>query len=199
MPDRNDIVTHPFTRKLIKIKARQLCRRSDFSTSDYDDLCQEMVVYLLNKAHLFDPERGNLEAFITNAINTWIGQEFRSRGRDKRRCAFESVSLEGTTVELEGETKTLYSIIGDAHAERRIGRERRSPLEAIELNEAVRRAFDSLEPDDQELLLHVSEHGVASAAREWSRRLNRPVSRRQITRAMIRIRARFEELGLGKD
>jgi hypothetical protein len=48
-----------------------------------------MRLYLLEKAHLFDPVRGNLEAFVTNAINTWVGMELRYRERDKRRESYK--------------------------------------------------------------------------------------------------------------
>jgi hypothetical protein len=197
MADSHSIVTDPFTRTLIKIKAAQLCRRSDFSRSDYDDLRQSMALYLLEKAHLFDPDKGTMEAFVTNALNTWVGMELRFRARQKRCDGYGAVSLEGTTVEFDGETSTLDVLLHESDLERRTGRCSTSPFEVIDRDEAVHHAFSKLSPEEQELLKHVAEHGVSSAAREWSRRTGRDVSRRQIDNAIALMRVRFEEAGLG--
>ncbi|MEL6740295.1 MAG: hypothetical protein AAFP26_06535 [Planctomycetota bacterium] len=43
MAQGHPVVSDPFTAKLTRIKAAQLCRRRDFSRSDYDDLSQGMV------------------------------------------------------------------------------------------------------------------------------------------------------------
>ena len=197
MADSHSIVTDPFTRKLIRIKAAQLCRRSDFSRSDFDDLRQSMALYLLRKAHLFDPAKGTMEAFVTNALSTWVGMELRFRARQKRCDGYGAVSLEGTTVEFDGETSTLDALLNESDLERRTGSCSTSPFEAIDRAEAVRHAFGTLSRDEQELLTHVAEHGVSSAAREWSRRLERNVSRRWIQKAIAKMRVRFEEAGLG--
>jgi hypothetical protein len=197
MAERHKVVTDPFTRTLIKIKAAQLCRRSDFSRSDYDDLRQGMLLYLLEKEHLFDPQRGTLEAFVTNAINTWVGLELRFRGRDKRRGNIEAISLEGTAIEFNGETDTLDALVGDADLQRRTHAHSRSPIDLLEIAEAVRHAFGNLTSAEQILLVHVAEHGVASTAREWTRRTRRKVSRRQVENAIARMRQRFEDSGLG--
>ena len=194
-PDR--IVTDPFTRTLLKIKAAQLCRRSDFSRSDYDDLRQGMVLYLLEKAHLFDPDRGTLEAFVTNALNTWVKMELRFRGRLKRRGDHEALSLEGTAVEFNGGTDTLDALVGEADRHRRTGDAPLSPIEWVDLSDAVGHAASRLSPAELELLKHVADHGVAATAREWARRRGRAASRRQIEGAVSRMRSRFEDAGLG--
>ena len=50
MAESHDVVSDPFTVTLIRIKARQLCRRSDFSRSDYDDLRQELEQYKVGES-----------------------------------------------------------------------------------------------------------------------------------------------------
>jgi len=191
MAERHDVVSNPYTATLIRIKARQLCRRTDFSKSDFDDLRQEMLIYLLEKAHLFDPIRGNIEAFVTTVIKSWVGMELRRRDRLKRRAGHHASSLERTPIESDGDATTLGAVLRDSDLHRRTHANRADPIEQIDLGEAVARAVGNLTPNERSLLAHVAEHGVASTARE------RRVSRRQINNAIARMRARFEDAGLG--
>jgi len=198
MAESHSIVSEPFARTLIKVKAAQLCRRSDFSRSDYDDLRQGMVVYLLEKSHLFDPSRGTLEAFVTNALNTWVKMELRFRARTKRRGNLDALSLDTAAIEFNGETDTLDAIVGEADQQRRTHSSSTSSVEAIDLADAVDYAMSRLSDDERDLLRHVAEHGVLGAAREWSRRSGASVSRRQIEKAVARMRHRFEDAGLDR-
>ena len=189
----HDVVTHPFTINFIQIKAAQLCRRTDVSRSDRDDMQQDMLLYLWKKAHLFDPARGTIEAFVTTAVNSWVGMELRRRDRQKRREDYRAISLEGTTIECEGDTETLDALLSDADLHRRTQQSGHSPIELIDLRDALRCALSKLSKREHSLLVHVAEHGVASAARKHH------VSRRQIENALARMRSRFEDAGLGID
>jgi len=193
MLSRQEVVSNPFTITLIRIKARQLCRRSDFSRSDYDDLRQDMRRYLLEKAHRFDPTRGTVEAFVTNCINTWVAMQLRYRGRQKRCDSYKAVSLERTPVECDGDITSLGAVLLEEDGQRLTQTYPMSPIEHFELREAIEHVMQGLEPDDRALLTHVAQHGVASAARE------RNVSRRQINNALARMRSRFEKAGLGSN
>lgn len=193
MASSHDIVSNPFTVTLIRIKARQLCRRSGFSPSDYDDLRQDMRLYLIEKAHRFDSQRGNIEAFVTNALNTWVAMQLRYRNREKRRESYKAVSLERTPVECDGDVTSLGNVLLEEDGGRRTQSCPISPIESFELREAIEHAMQGLAPNDRALLAHVSEHGVASAARAFG------ISRRQVVNAMARIRDRFEKAGLGRD
>jgi len=191
MTSSHIIVSDPFTITLIRIKARQLCRRSDFSRSDYDDLRQEMRLYLLEKVSLFDPSRGRREAFVTRCLNTWVTMQLRYRGRQKRRASYQAVSLEGTPVACEGDVTSLGAILLKEDGQRRVQVYPVSPTEQFELREALDHVMEKLAPADRELLSQVAEDGLARTARE------RRVSRRQIKNALDRLRPYFEEAGLG--
>ena len=187
------LILDPFTVTLIRIRARQLCRRSDFSRSDYDDLRQSMRLYLLQKAHLFDPSRGNREAFITQVINTWTAIELRFRRRDKRRRASKAVSLERTTVEFDGDITTLGAVLLEEDGQRLTQTVPLPTLEQFELREAIVHAMRHIQPADRAIVIHVVRHGVASAARTFG------TSRRQVLKALARARLHFEKAGLGTD
>ena len=193
MADRHDVVSDPFTVTLIRIKARQLCRRSDFSRSDYDDLRQDMRLYLLEKAHLFDPVRGNIEAFVTNAVRTWVAMRLRYRKRHKRSESYKAVSLERTTVECDGDITTLGAVLLEEDGRRLTRTYPISAVEHFELREAIEHAMRGLEPDDRALLIQVAARGITSTAKSLG------VSWRQVDNAMTRIRALFEKAGLGPD
>lgn len=186
MANSHDVVSNPFTQSLIKTKAAQLCRRSDFSRSDLDDLEQGMRLYLLQRSHFFDPQRGSLEAFVTELLKYWVRMELRFRGREKRRGELSAVSLEATEIDCDGESVTLDSLISEADLSRRTQRTARSAIEHLELMDEVRHVFGKLNPAERALVILVADLGVAGAARR------RRVSRRQIENAMARMRARFE-------
>ncbi len=191
MASSHFIVSDPFTATLIRVKAKQLCRRSDFSKSDYDELRQGMRLYLLEKAHLFDPERGNLEAFVTNAIKTWVAMQLRYRTCGKRCQDLTAVSLEGTTVEHEGNLTSLVSVLLAEDGHRTTQSYPKSEIEQFELREAIAHVMAQLDPDDRDLLISVAQNGLKATARQLG------VSWRQVTNALNRMRGIFEKAGLG--
>jgi len=191
MAESHDVVSSPFTVNLIRIKARQLCRRSDFSRSDFDDLQQDMRLYLLERAHLFDPDRGNLEAFVTKALGTWVAMRLRYRNREKRRESYKTVSLERTRVECDGDITALGVILLQDDGRRLSQTYTMSETERFELREAVEHAMQSLEPEDRALLTQVAEHGITSTAKSLG------LSWRQVDNALKRMRAVFKKAGLG--
>ena len=190
MASSHDVVSNPFTVTIIRAKARQLCRRSDFSRSDYDDLRQDMRLYLIKKARLFDPVRGNIEAFVTKALNTWVAMRLRYHNRDKRRESYKVVSLDRTFVECEGDITTLGKVLLEEDGRRLTQTCPISAVERFELSEAIEHAMQNLEPEDRALLIQVTEHGVTGAAKSLG------VSYRQVANAMKRIRGIFKKMGV---
>jgi RNA polymerase sigma factor (sigma-70 family) len=190
MASSHDVVSNPYAQSLIRIKARQLCRRADFSRSDLEDLHQEMRLYLLKVGHLFDPSRARMETFIARAINSCIAMILRDRRRDKRRIDVERVSLESTELPGDNETFSLWGEISTDDLFRRTGKMPVDPIDAIDSQDAFAWVMDQLADDDREIAALVMEHGKAGAARE------RGVSRRQIDNALQRMRRHFEDAGL---
>ena len=197
MADRHTVVSDPFTAKLIRIKAAQLCRRSDFSRSDYDDLRQGMVAYLIEKAHFFDPDRGNIESFVTTAINTFVRMELRFRSQEKRSGNLVAVSLEQTEVGGRDRATALRDAAGERDGCRRTATVTPDAFESVDLTDAVGHAMSRLRAEDRDLVEHVAQHGWSSASREWTRRMGRPICRRWIERRLASLRSAFEDAGLG--
>jgi RNA polymerase sigma factor (sigma-70 family) len=190
MASSHDIVSHPFAVTFIRIKARQLCRRCDFSRSDYDDLRQAMRLYLLQKAHLFDAERGNLESFITKTLKTWVAMRLRYQDREKRRDVHKTASLERTTVECDGEITRLGAALIEEDGQRLAQTQPLSSLDRLELRDALATVIKKLAPEDRKVLAHVAEYGARSAVRSLG------VSRRRVEKVMARVRELCESAGL---
>lgn len=190
---QSSIVSNPFTVTFIRVKAGQLIKRRDFSSSDFEDLQQDMRLYLLEKAHLFDPGRGNLESFVTKAINSCVAMKLRDREFLKRREDKKAISLERTMVEHEGEITDLGHVLLEDDGQRRTRAYPKSDTEQFERREAVEHVMGKLDPDDRDLLLSIAEHGLKETARM------RGVSWRQVTNARDRLRKEFEKAGLDRD
>lgn len=186
------VASNPEINAIIRSKVNKVLRRSDFSQSDRDDLAQSIYLYVFQKLHLFDPGRGNIEAFVTKLADTWIRMELRSRGRLKRRGDYATVSL-STEVEHACETDSLASLLDEDDRQRRTKQSRHTAEEMVDLRDATEHVMGSLSPEQRELLKQVSDHGVAPTARD------RGVSRRQIENALKVIRSRFDDAGLGEE
>jgi len=193
MSTPRSLVTDPFTTNFVRLKARQLCLRTDYSRSDFDDLTQGMLLHLVEKQHLFDPARGSVEAFVTTAVTSWIRMELRYRGRDRRRGDIGALSLEGITLTVDGETEPLGKLIEGADLLRRTLGNQTAAADLIEIADAVGHALRGCSRPEQALLRQVVSLSVTGTARR------RRVSRRKIERSLAGMRARFEESGLGTD
>lgn len=196
MAHGRDLVTDPFTAFVSRFKAARLCQRSGFSRSDFDDLKQGMMQYLLEQQGRYDPARGSPEAFVTVLINTWIAMHLRHTGRVKRGGDVTIVSLDAPSNDRSDDSGAQSERIFDADLRRRTGAHVLSQIEHLELAEAVWHAMAKLTVDEQELLWLVAEFGVAGAVREWERRRGETMSRGWVTRQISAMRRRFEDSGL---
>lgn len=74
--------------EIIKRKARALVGYYGFRTGDVEDLCQELAMHVVTRAHLYRPERGSRAQFVNTLAKNKLLEIIRSRTaqkRDKRR------------------------------------------------------------------------------------------------------------------
>ncbi len=193
MASSHPVVSHPYAATLIRIKARQLCRRTDFTRCEVEDLQQSMWAYLIEKAPLYDPARGNFEAFITNLVTTWVGLELRRRGREKRRLAHRNVSIDTTMIEHEGDHVLLGAALCEADLLRRLGRQPESETDRLEVREALAHAIKQLSFEQRVLLADVVASDISTAAERYG------VSPSTIRRRLNRMREVFRDAGVDCD
>jgi DNA-directed RNA polymerase specialized sigma24 family protein len=73
-----------YARTLIRVKARQLVRRPEFSRADTEDIEQDLAIQIHLKIAQYDPSRSSLNTFLARVVDSSISMMIRERGRLKR-------------------------------------------------------------------------------------------------------------------
>jgi len=177
---------------LIKFKARQLLRRPEFRGAELEKVQQELTLHVAQKAHLFDPQRGHVIAFITVVVDTAAALMCRSRGQLKRGPGLQVQSLEGSALLNEGEMSLLDRLVEDDLHRRRGGQgvpDQRRQDARIDLADALERLSPRLRQVAQLLM---NDGGEASIARDLR------MSRRQVRKAIDELRGHCRRSGLAE-
>ena len=183
-----------YARTVIRLKARQLSRRADFSRSDEEDIAQDLTLHLLSQAEHFDPSRASLKTFVTHVVNSCVAMILRERWRQKRvpDHGAEIQSLE-TMVDVPDEPPVaLWATISVADIERRTGATSKSDVEVYDETEALDHAMQSLSEEDRELCERLKVGSRASVARDLQ------ISRRKLGTLISNLRQQFEQSGLSR-
>lgn len=186
------IVSNPYAQSVIRIKARQLCRRADFSESDLEDLHQELWLYLVKVARLFNPHRACLETFIARAVDSCVAMILRDRQREKRRAGFDASSLEDSAGGAE-ERGPLSRHLVPTDQSRRTGNVPVDPIERLEVVEAVAVALARLSPRVRAIAERLMHKSPTAVAKEMG------ISRRQVRNAIDEMEGVFRDAGFGTD
>jgi RNA polymerase sigma-70 factor, ECF subfamily len=174
----------PFTRDLIRRKARRLARRPGFRPQDCQDLEQELVTRLLGRLGTFDPGR---EALVTTIVKRCAANILRDRlaaKRDDRGTTSLHDPAGGDTPE------DLASTLGpDEHAAR-LGRTPRTDEETVQLALDVAEVVARLPPDLRDLAERLMTQSVSQIAHDSG------TPRTTLNDRVSRLRQRFEQAGL---
>lgn len=184
MTSRSDVVSNPFTAELIRRKAAFLSRSAGFTRSEEDDLRQEMALFLMTKAQLFNPDRGSVEAFVTSVVKSWIGMEVRRRKSCKRRGGLRTFSLTVTFPGSDGESVSLAGLVSEADAHRRTGASAIPHEDGVDIRDEWNAVEALLTVRERALLRDVVKHGLLGTAQK------RRIPRRRIAAMLAAIRER---------
>ncbi len=190
-PPARDAALSEYAQSLIRFKAKQLSRKPGFSRTDEDDVAQGLTVRLLERAHLFDPNRASVRTFAERVIRSAVAMLLRDRRRQNRAAGFVAQSLEGTRARSDEDVDSLRDMLTEGDLRRRLGTVASNQNRA-ELIAAVVEVVRSLPAADQEICQRLIEGTVTSVARDLG------VSRRQVRNTIKRIRRHFEAAGLGE-
>ena len=178
---------------LINFKARQLLRRPEFHGVELEEVQQELTLHVAQKAHLFDPKRGHVVAFITVVVDTAAAIMCRSRGQLKRGAGLQVQSLEGSALLNEGEEMSLLDRLVEDDLHRHHGGQgnpdRRQQDARIDLADALERLSPHLRQVAQLLMNDGCETSIARDLR---------MSRRQVRKAIDELRGHFRQSGLAE-
>ena len=182
-----------YAKTVIRVKARQLCRRPSFSTSDTDDVEQDLFLHLLNQIQQFDPSRGSLNTFIARVVDSAVAMLVRERGRNKRAPATGVIqSLEVMVDQIDGPPSPLGATLSQDDAQRRTGVDAKSHIDLFELADDIAHLMDALPPE----LQAVCRARMDRNRKETERDLD--LSRRNYDAAIEQIREHFAQGGFGE-
>ena len=99
--------------KLIRSKARSLCRRASFSASDFEDIQQDLWVHLLGQQEKFDPNLATFNTFANRVINNKVCSIIRHSLAKKRTIEREDFSLHERVDGTDKETIPRSDTIAD--------------------------------------------------------------------------------------
>ena len=190
----NDFLSD-YARTLIRVKARQLVRRPEFTACEVEDLEQELTLHILTKVDRFDPARGSLNTYFARIVNTAIAMLIRERGRIKRNggAGVEIESLEKMVDQPDGSPAPLWATISDSDANRRYQTSHRSDLERSELRMDVQAVMEVLPPELRRLCEQFLEGNKVGKQRDGG------LSRRKYQAAINLIREQFVKSGFSAE
>ncbi len=191
-PARDAVIT-AYAKSLIKLKAQQLVRRPGFSRTDQEDLEQQLTLYLLQKAHHFDPTRASVNTFSDRVIRSAVAMILRDRRRLKRAAGFAAQSLDLKIEGADGATVTLGQTLSQTDAGRRTGTASRDSALDHDTVTDVGDVLKRVPPRLRDIAQRLKHKPPGAVARDLG------ISRRQIRKAMDELRQRFEDAGLGDD
>ncbi len=191
---QNNVGITEYACTLIRVKARQVVRRPGFSSSDADDVEQDLFLHLLNQIPQFDPSRGSLNTFIARVIESAVAMLIRERRRSKRTPAKGVVirSFEVMIDQLDGSPTPLGDTISQADADRRSGCDSISGIDLFEQADDIAHLIDALPPE----LQAVCRARMDRNRKETEQDLG--LSRRKYDAAIKLIREHFAKGGFGE-
>lgn len=191
MPQGKDFVVSEYAKALIQAKARQLCRRRDFSPSEQEDIEQELWLAVLQQAERFDPARARPETFLDRVVSRAAAMLLRRRKRRKRGNGVLPLSLESDFTPTGEGLKPLSDTVSSKDVARRLGTQSADAIARLEQTEAVEFALAQMPDHLREICRRLmAGQSKALIARELG------ISRHQVRKAAQEARPYFEDAGL---
>ena len=80
--------------------AKRTQHRPEFVDLDHEDIAQELLLYVVERAEQFDPKKANHEAFVNRMLKTGLGTMIRNANRKKARPPI-GVAIQSITTSVE--------------------------------------------------------------------------------------------------
>lgn len=184
-----------YARTLIRVKARQLVRRPEFTACEVEDLEQELSLHILTRLDRFDPSRGSINTYFARVVDTAIAMLIRERGRIKRNggAGVEIESLEKMVDQPDGAPTSLGGNLSDADAGHRYQTSHVSDLERSDLRMDVQSVMEELPPELRRMCEQLQRQDKSDVRRISG------LSRRKFEAAISLIRDQFSKSGLSAE
>lgn len=135
-----------FALRLIRRKAKQICRRLGFSRSDRPDLEQELALILLRRLAGFDPRRAHYNAFVTTVVERYTATILQHHAAGKRTYHRNGGSLHVTVTDGDGGAVELVATLSACQQARHTGQQRCADEDSWNLAHDVAAVLDQMPP-----------------------------------------------------
>lgn len=175
--------TSSYAARLIRFKARQLCRRPGFTPSDRADIEQEFRVDLLERLPHYDSAKAQLNTFVARVIERKAASIVRHRTAEKRAPEREECSLNDEVRDADGRLVDRHQTTPEAAS---------TWQRLHDLTRDVSDLRERLESDVHRRVMDELGRGgtINSVAHDLG------ISRRAVQRCIAELREAFEDAGL---
>ena len=173
-----------FATWFINKKAKQLIGKAGFTRGNLNDLRQDLKLDLLQRRDQFDPQRTKWNTFVAMVVVRHIATILEHCAAARRDCRREQCSLNASMFDHEGKVVERHETLdadGRGHSEP-------PPHDLVADVHAV---MAGLPPRLHTLCVFLQTKTMAQAARDLG------VPRNTLYRDLKRLRAAFEQAGLG--
>ena len=163
-------ILNDFAMRTARIKAEQLHRRPEFSDCDAEDIGQELLMYLIQKADSYDPARAKLNTFINRVINSGVRELLRSKKRHKRHPIGDGVQMQSFETPVDTVDETFATLGGEICEEdqgRRMQSSHSDPFDAIDEADALEVAMQKMPTELRQVCEHLRCHSMSSTMEKF--------------------------------
>lgn len=170
--------------------ARQILRAGNMPAVDIEDIKQELFLHLLRRLPSYDPDRGELKAFITYTIDRRSPRVLSTMRAGGAECGVSVYSLYEPVPGECGDCITREDAIDDQEYRLSVGTISRSAQEQAEMRADIHRVLRLLTPRHKDLCQRLMVKNINQVALEMG------VSRQWIYSQIHRLRPIFSQFGM---
>lgn len=180
----------PFTKTLIASQAAKLTRFRGFSSTDDEDIAQELTIGVYQACLKYDRSQGAIESFITTVAKNRISELARHREAKCRTPEAEAGSLNQNIDTADGPTEWVGMFDVEKHGRPR-GGQRLGDIEQVALSQDIETVLDSLSDETREVARLLMHHNPAEIEKILG------TTRAKVRTHIALIREHFESHDLG--
>jgi len=179
-----------FAMPLVERTAHKIKTRPELRDMDVEDIEQDLLLHVCERAPSYNPELGSVKAFVTQVVVNGVGMLLRKVTRQRSNPS-EGMEITSLSDYVDGpDLKSEERIVGMSSddGDRLRQTESRNPIADIELSDAIEERIATLPKD----LRPIARELMTSNQKETAETLG--LSRRKMDAAMAKIREHFGEI-----
>ena len=181
-----DNFINSFAARLIRRKARELSSRPGFSSSDRDEIEQQLRLILFKRLDKFDPAVAHYNAFVTTVVERYSATILEHRRAESRSHRRYGGSLNQMVDDGDGNQIEMGATIHEGQPSVRTGARFRSAEELSEMAADVATILAELPPEVADICHRLKRDSISVVARDLG------IPRSTLRDLLNGVRSRFE-------